>query len=197
MIHPHTALKFVNEVIGNGVFATADIPMGTITYAIDALELYFTREDPRLKDPRYQDILLKYATRDPDGRYTMSWDIARYVNHCCHYNTLSTGFGFEIAVRDITAGEQITDDYGVFNLEEPIKLACHYPDCRMVAYPDDYDRMLEKWDVDARRALVNIFSVPQPLLPYIEPDILASVRNYLSTGEGYRSLDAMRFRSGS
>ncbi len=194
MIHPQTILKPVNETIGNGVFTTALIPMGTITYAVDDLEMYFTRDDPRLVDPNYRDILLKYATRDPDGRYTMSWDIARYVNHCCHYNTLSTGYSFEIAVRDIPAGEQITDDYGVFNLEQPITLACHYPDCRIYAYPDDYDRMLEKWDQDIRRALVSIFAVEQPLLPYIKPDVLASVRSYLSTGDGYRSIDAMRYK---
>lgn len=59
MIHPHTVLKFVNETIGNGVFATAPIPMGTITYALDALDLHFTRDDPRLSDPAYRDIILK------------------------------------------------------------------------------------------------------------------------------------------
>lgn len=192
MIHPHTALKFVNEKIGNGVFATEPIPMGTITYALDALDFHFTRQDPRLSDPYYKDIILKYSTRDQDGSYTMSWDIARYVNHCCHYNTLSTGYGFEIAVRDIAAGEEITDDYGIFNLETPMQLACHYPDCRIYAYPDDYDRMLEKWDADARRALSQLFSVPQPLFPYIEPDTLDSARSYIMTGRGYRSVTEMR-----
>ena len=137
MIHPHTILKPVNEIIGVGVFATSPIPMGTITYALDALDLHFTRQDPRLSDPNYKDIILKYSTRDPDGSYLMSWDIARYVNHCCHYNTLTTGNSFEIAVRDIAAGEEITDDYGVFNLEEPLLLACHNLDCRKYAYPDE------------------------------------------------------------
>ena len=196
MIHPHTALKFVNETIGNGVFATAPIPMGTIAYALDALDLHFTRDDPRLSDPAYRDIILKYSTREVDGSYTMSLDIARYVNHCCHYNTLTTGYGFEIAVRDIAAGEEITDDYGVFNLEEPLPLACHYPDCRIYAYPDDYDRMLERWDADARRALSHLFSVPQPLFTYIEPDALDFVRRYIMTGRGYRSVAEMRYKVG-
>jgi len=196
MIHPHTILKPVSEIIGLGVFATAPMPTGTITYTADALDMHFIPQDPRLSDPNYRDIILKYSTRDPDGSYTMSWDIARYVNHCCHYNTLTTGYGFEIAVRDIAAGEEITDDYGVFNLEEPVQLACHFPDCRLFAYPDDYNRMQEKWDNDIRAALSRVYSVPQPLSAYLDPQLMASVRSYLLTGRGYRSVAEMRLITG-
>ena len=39
MIHPNTELRFINPVVGYGVFATDFIPEGTITYVKDSLEL--------------------------------------------------------------------------------------------------------------------------------------------------------------
>jgi len=37
MLHPHTELRWVNEPIGVGVFATKHIPKGTVLWALDAL----------------------------------------------------------------------------------------------------------------------------------------------------------------
>ncbi|HJS29839.1 MAG TPA: SET domain-containing protein [Anaerolineales bacterium] len=196
MIHPDTILKPVHPLIGVGVFATASIPAGTMTYVEDDLELHFRRDDPRLEDPRYRDPILKFSTVEADGRYSMSWDIAKYMNHCCHYNTLSTGYGFEIAVRDIAAGEQLTDDYGVFNLEEPMQLSCHYPDCRGHVRQDDYDRMTPQWDADIQRALGRFQAVPQPLYGFLDEGVQADLNRYLESGEGYRSITILR-RSGA
>ena len=39
MIHPKTELRFVNDDIGYGVFATEFIPKGTILYVKDELEI--------------------------------------------------------------------------------------------------------------------------------------------------------------
>jgi hypothetical protein len=193
MIHPDTILVQVSPTIGVGVFATAAIPAGTMTYVEDPLELHFSRDDSRLQDPRYRDLILKFATVEVDGRYTMSWDIAKYMNHCCRYNTISTGYGFEIAVRDIAAGEQLTDDYGVFNLEEPMELSCHFPDCRGYVRQDDYDRMATHWDADILRALERFRAVPQPLYPYLEEGTRSELSRYLATGEGYRSVTTLRW----
>ena len=38
MIHPHTELRFINEQMGFGVFATQFIPKGTIIWALDELD---------------------------------------------------------------------------------------------------------------------------------------------------------------
>ena len=128
-----------------------------------------------------------------DGSYTLCWDIAKYINHCCHYNTMSTGYGFVIAVRDIAAGEEITEDYGPYNLPEPMELECHYPDCRRYARADDFDLYLEQWDDDIRQALRFVRSVPQPLQPYIDQQILVALDKYLDSGEGYRSIQRLRY----
>ena len=38
MIHPKTTLRFINEEVGYGLYATEFIPKGTITYVKDSLE---------------------------------------------------------------------------------------------------------------------------------------------------------------
>ncbi len=42
MMHPHSELRFINESIGYGVFATKFIPKGTITWILDELDQKFT-----------------------------------------------------------------------------------------------------------------------------------------------------------
>jgi hypothetical protein len=38
MMFPHTKLRYINDQIGFGVFATKFIPKGTITWALDELD---------------------------------------------------------------------------------------------------------------------------------------------------------------
>ena len=63
--------------------------------------------DPRREDPIYKDVIEKYSYTEPNGNMILSWDIAKYVNHCCNCNIISTGYGFEIAIRDIQPGEEL------------------------------------------------------------------------------------------
>lgn len=191
MIHPDTQLKWINAQIGCGVFATAPIPMGTMVYVQDALDIVIGPEDPRLDDPAYKDIIEKYSYIDARGDRIVSWDIAKYVNHCCHCNTISTGYGFEIAIRDIEAGEQLTDEYGIFNVEEPIPVICHHQDCRKQVRPEDMAGYSGQWDSWIRRALRRFQSVSQPLLPYLEVQHHADLMRYLQTGQGYRSIQSL------
>ena len=44
MVHPHTEIRFVNDIIGWGVFASRFIPKGTIIWALDPLDQRFTPE---------------------------------------------------------------------------------------------------------------------------------------------------------
>jgi hypothetical protein len=193
LIHPHTTLKVIDSRIGHGVVASTDIPMGTITYAYDALDIIIPPGDPRLTDHLYQEIIYKYGVIEADGSFSICWDIAKYLNHCCHYNTLSTGFGFDIATRDIAAGEEITQDYGAFNMDDPLVLECHYADCRLKIYANDFDIMAEQWDRDIQRALRSFQSVSQPLLAYLGDEILLGLFKYLDTGEGYKSINLLRY----
>ena len=51
MVHPDTELRFVSPAIGWGVFATRDIPTGTITWALDVLDQHLSDEDIRRLGP--------------------------------------------------------------------------------------------------------------------------------------------------
>lgn len=193
MIHPHTELRFVSDQIGYGVFATAPILRGTMTYVPDLLEIYILPDDPIVNDPRYRPILDKYTCRGPDGTLELSWDIAKYINHCCHFNSISTGYGFEIAVRDISAGEEITDEYALFNEREKMELYCHYPDCRRILYPDDFERYYPLWDEQIRATLEFLRQVEQPLWEYLDEAVKQELFEYLRTGQKYKSVYTLRY----
>ena len=123
MIHPDTELKFVSDEIGYGLFATRRIPRGTITWVRDDFDMAFTHAEVERMSPTYRAIVDKYTFIDARGLYLLCWDLARFVNHACDATCLSAGYDFEIAVRDIEAGEQITDDYGTLNLQHEFAIA--------------------------------------------------------------------------
>jgi hypothetical protein len=188
MIHPDTELKFVSPEVGYGIFATAFMPMGTIVYVEDPLDIKISAENALLQDDRYKGFIKKYSVRDRQGNYILCWDNAKYVNHCCQFNTISTGYDFEIAIRDIEAGEQITDEYGLFNLEEEIHLICNHSNCRGKVCSSDVDGYRTQWDEMIKGALRRLQHIPQPLMPHLDAITYGDLMNYLTTGENYRSV---------
>jgi len=186
MLHPATELRYISPKIGYGVFATAFIPIGTIIYVQDALEIVLNPNNPLCQDPRYRPYIEKYAYQDSDNNHVISWDFAKYINHCCHANTLSTGYGFEIAIRDIQPGEEITDEYALFCANETLTMDCHYADCRLRLQVGDLAEYGPLWDNLIQPALRAISGVPQPLLPLVDEETQSALNTYLSTGEAYR-----------
>ena len=51
----------------------------------------------------------------------------------------AAGFDFEIAVCDIAAGAELTDDYGTLNLQYDFACICGTPECRKTITPRDLD----------------------------------------------------------
>jgi hypothetical protein len=168
MLHPNTELRHVNAQIGYGVFATKPIPKGTITWVRDALDQTFKPEELATFSPEYQEILDKYCFTDRRGQAVLCWDLARYMNHSCAATCLGAGYEFEIAVRDIAAGEELTDDYGTLNLRETFICFCDRPGCRKSIHPDDLTRYWELWDEQLRGSFGHIFKVEQPLSGFLE-----------------------------
>ncbi|MDF3056222.1 MAG: hypothetical protein K0R17_437 [Rariglobus sp.] len=163
MVHPDTELRFVNDNIGWGVFATRPIPKGTIIWALDTLDQKFNPEQVAGLPPYAQAALEKYSYIDARGRHILCWDHARFFNHSCNANCLSLGYDFELAIRDIAAGEELTDDYGTLNPLVAFPCLCDAPDCRQAVQPDDFARLGDRWNTRAREAFFLIPSVPQPL----------------------------------
>ena len=124
MIHPDTELRFVGPEIGYGVFARRRIPCGTIVWVIDDLDMRFTLAEVRAKPPAVRRLLDHYGLLHHSGLRIVPWDFGRFVNHACDPNVLPTAWDFEIAVRDIEAGEQLTNDYATLNLERPFRCHC-------------------------------------------------------------------------
>lgn len=195
MIHPDTELKFIHEDIGYGVFATSDIAEGTIVYVKDSLERVIAPQEYAEHSEEIQNVIEKYSYIDESGNRIVSWDFAKYVNHCCHCNTISTGYGFEIAIRNIKKGEQITDEYGIFNLEKPMNVACGALHCRQQITPADFDNYYEEWDKKIRKSIVKIFRTEQPLLPLLDPKTKSDLEELQAQPEKYKSVYALKYKS--
>jgi hypothetical protein len=134
LIHPDTTLRWISPEVGFGVFATKTIPKGTVTWVLDELDQVLSARHVEALGPAWAPVLQRYGYLDGQGNTVLSWDHARFVNHSCDSNTLSGGDDrYEIAVRDIAAGEQLTDDYTELNLlQERFACRCGSKRCRGV-----------------------------------------------------------------
>lgn len=157
MIHPHTELQFISKETGYGVVATQFIPAGTIIWVQDKLDRTFSPSEFRAMEPLYQDILDTYCFRNNQGNFILCWDHARFVNHSFNSNCLTTAYDFEIAIRDIQPGEELTDDYGYLNIMTPFR-GKEEGTRRKIVYPDDLLKYYKVWD----KKLLNVFGkIPQ------------------------------------
>lgn len=194
MIHPKTELKLINPSIGYGVFATDFIPEGTIIYVKDSLEIEISPTDYLLHSGEMQDVIEKYSYIDERGYRIISWDFAKYVNHCCYFNTISTGYGFEMAIRDIQKGEQITDEYGIFNLDYEMALDCGQVGCRKVVKPNDFDTHYAEWDEKIKSSIPQLFLVEQPLIGLLSQEVRSQLDVLFQYPEKYKSVYELRFK---
>ncbi|EPR72061.1 hypothetical protein ADIWIN_2900 [Winogradskyella psychrotolerans RS-3] len=181
MIHPKTELKFISQEIGYGVVATEFIPAGTITWALDQLDREFTPEMFNAMDPIYKTILDTYSYRNNKGNFILCWDNGRFVNHSFYSNCLTTAYDFEIAIRDILPGEQLTDDYGYLNISEPFEAFDEGTE-RKVVFPDDLINYHNIWDLQIKSVFNKILDNEQPLQPLIKNDLWLKI-NRIAKGE--------------
>jgi hypothetical protein len=170
MIHPKTELKHISNEIGYGVVATDFIPAGTITWVLDELDREFTPAEFQSLKPFYQDILNTYSYRNNKGNLVLCWDNGRFVNHSFNSNCFTTAYDFEIAIRDIYPGEQLTDDYGYLNIPEPF-LGVDEGTKRKVVYPDDLLTYHKVWDKKILKVFNRIISNEQPLRALIQKEL--------------------------
>jgi hypothetical protein len=164
MIHPSTVLKFIGKEVGYGVVATEFIPAGTITWVLDKLDRAFSQNDFEKLEPAYQNILDIYTFRNNKGNLILCWDNGRFVNHSFNSNCLTTAYDFEVAIRDIQPGEQLTDDYGYLNITHPFR-GIDEGTKRKVVYPNDLLKYYKVWDKKLLAVMPAILEVNQPLKP--------------------------------
>lgn len=162
MLHPDTEVRWISVEIGCGVVATRDIPKGTITWAMDPLDRLISPPQMESLPSICRDSLLKYSYRDRHGDYVFCWDNTRFMNHSFNPNCIATAYRFELAVRDIHVGEELTNDYGSLNILEPFQ-ACDEGTERKIVYPDDLARHYGEWDGKLEGAFTHMPVVEQPL----------------------------------
>lgn len=166
MLHPHTELRFVSQKIGYGIFATQDIPVGTITWVKDELDRVFKTSEISAMTEDNRENLLKYTYRNRHGDYFFCWDLTRYVNHSYEPNSMLTSMDFEIAIKNIKKGDELTNDYGTLNIIEAFKCA-NGPHEREFVRPDDLKRYSVKWDQLINSAMEYHSKVNQPLSRFL------------------------------
>jgi len=187
MIHPKTELKFISNEIGYGVVATEFIPAGTITWALDKLDREFSPLDFQALDSIYQSILDYYSFRNCHGNFVLCWDNGRYVNHSFNSNCLTTAYDFEIAIRDIHPGEQLTDDYGYLNIPEPFR-GIDEGTKRKVVYPDDLVKYYKVWDKKLLKVFDTVPKHEQPLRQLIPDEMWEEI---VSVSKGQKQMESI------
>jgi hypothetical protein len=186
LIHPDSELRFISPAIGFGVVATKLIPKGAITWAPDPLDQIIIPARYASLTGIAREAAYKYSYVNRRGDRVLCWDHARFVNHSCAATCLSAGFDFEIAIRDILPGEELTDDYGTLNLDESFPCLCGAPNCRGSVEPDDPERLAAVWD--------GLTSAAFPLIPLLEQplwELIAEKEEVAKVLSGTRALPSV------
>ncbi len=109
----------------------------------------------------------------------LTWDHAKFMNHSCEPNVAIIAGDFEIAVRNIAQGEQLTNDYASMHIDEnePFDCVCGTPSCRRTVSPLDAVILSDRWERDIETAAVRVDDVDQPLRPLMNDVHEASLRS--------------------
>ncbi len=166
MMHPATTLNYIGADVGFGVVATETIPAGTLVWVRDRLDQVLSPEDLDTLSPHQRD-LLRVHTWSENGRWYLTWDHGRYTNHSCSPNCAGLDGEFDIAIRDIQPGEQITDDYAWLGMDVTFDCRCGSPSCRFQVAPGSKPDPRSETEAGYRMAMDRVAEVPQPLAPLI------------------------------
>ena len=118
-----------SAIAGIGLFADQDIPKGTETWRfMRHFDRLLTEADiDGLPEPARSNILDHTYLDAASGLFVLCADNARFMNHADEPNTAGVHEpgaieGYDIALRDIRAGEEMTCDYRTFDAHVTLKL---------------------------------------------------------------------------
>jgi uncharacterized protein len=159
MTHSSIEIRFNNKGKKLGVFATDFIPKGTVIYTIDYVDL----------------LLSKISGTNSVDSIT---EKTKLFNHKENPNSMTTAYGFNIAIQDIQDGEEITEDLRIYPLISS-------------GIPVLESEELKTIDNLIIYALEEIREVRQPLFEYISPIIMTAVNRFFVDIKYYRSLHGL------
>lgn len=103
-----------SEIHGTGLFAAEPIKKGEAIWIFNPLiDLEITMEEIETLPEEARRVALAHTYMEDDGRLILSRDNAVFFNHSEAANT-SSGGALNVALRDIAAGEELTEDYRRF-----------------------------------------------------------------------------------
>ncbi|PKG99983.1 SET domain-containing protein [Paraglaciecola sp. MB-3u-78] len=185
MVLPSLQTKWISDEKGYGLFATEFIPKGTVTYCQDLLDIVISPDELSKLPQVLIDSIHKFAFEPPCGNMVLSWDNAKYINHCCQPNSLSTGYEFEIAVRDVQADEELTTNYRLFSKHNTFQFFCDNSQCPRSPMNE---LPLESIDCSIKSALAYYEKVVQPLDFLVSPLVAEKLKDYLRGNLSYTSV---------
>ena len=130
MLLVKTFLKF-SDIHGVGCFAGEDIKSGQVVWKFDPiLDVELDQQTINTYPESVKSFLHMYAYGQQSGSkktFILCGDHSRHMNHSDHANLIEAGNGdaFNIAARDILAGEELTCDYNAFDTDASFKLQHH------------------------------------------------------------------------
>lgn len=152
---------------GMGLFAKRFIPKGTMVTGECEKYMVISPEDFSRLARDEQESLLHFCLTRKDGSVLVLTDEGRFMNHSCNANILETGFGFDIVVRDIMEGEELTADYRQFHdylySNKPLICACSNSLHNVTFSSKISASMRGIWNSRIIEALMLVDRVPQPL----------------------------------
>ncbi|GGD35153.1 SET domain-containing protein [Flavobacterium orientale] len=187
MIHPHTEVRFISKEKGYGLVATQLIPKGTITWVQDELDQVVTADQMTKMSPAIICFLETYSFTNKKGEKVLCWDNGKFVNHSFTPSCFSTPYDFEIAIRTIYPGEELTDDYGYLNVAQPLEVMDENA-IRKSVYPDDLLTFYKEWDALIKENVPAVLEVAQPLQQFIPTEVWNEFVSAVHRPEQLRSL---------
>jgi len=138
-ISPRARKGAPSAIAGRGLFAVADIAAGEVV-AVKGGHLVDTGAladlSARLQNSEIQIAEGLHLVVLVDAEYE---PVMLFVNHSCEPNLGFRGNVVLAAMRHISAGEELTIDYCLFDtLAEPMACACGTPSCRKTVTGEDW-----------------------------------------------------------
>jgi len=158
-----------SEIEGDGLFAGEYIPRGTIVYFLKKSDALISQDEVLSMSEMEKNKIIKYGMQDESGNWMLGEGDEK-LNHSCDANVLTLYVDdtyCDIAVKDISEGEEITADYSLFYSTFPYKIECKCssPLCRkLVTCGLQVDIQAQNmWFMRISEAVSRIFEVKQNL----------------------------------